>query len=193
MCGLGRGEFRTDKSLFARLLVRRHLAPHVDCVRVRTPGRTQRRLKRHWCTQTRHNSPSNWCVWSGIHSSRTTLTLRCCHTACLKTLPGMSIPPQRSIPESPRLRPPSRTELGMSCAIHLRTKPQLFTAHAGRQSLSGVLSPGCSKQGSPPAAQHTKIASSEVTIPPVALHGPCLEPGQQPEPGPCLPRRRLGR
>ena len=47
-------------------------------------------------------------------------------------------------------------------------------------------------RGAPPAAQHTKIASSEATIPPIALHGSCLEPGQQPGPGPCLPLRRLG-
>jgi len=163
---------------------------------VRTPGRAHRRLKRHWCTQPLQNSGAcgqAWCVWSGIHGSRSTLTLRCFHTACLQTLSGMSTPPQRSIPKSPRLRPPSRTELGTGFAMHLRRTPQLFTVRAGRQSLSGVLSPGCSKQGSPPAAQHYEIASFEAAIPHGSLHGSYLEPGQQPDPDPCPSRRRRGR
>jgi hypothetical protein len=171
------------------LLVRTSPAPHMwTLFLVRTPGRAHRRLKRRRCTQARQSPPPDWCVWSGAHGSKSAPALRCCRTACLKTLPGMSTPPQRSIPKSPPLWPPSRTELGMGRALHLRTTPQLFTAHAGRQSLSGVLSPGCSQQGSPPAAQHTEIASYVATNPHGALHGSCLTTVQQPEPGPCPSR-----
>jgi hypothetical protein len=102
---------------------------------------------------------------------------------------------QRCTLKSPLLWPPSRTELGMGRAMHLRTTPQLFTAHAGRQSLSGVLSPGCSQQGSPPAAQPTKIASSVAAIPHGALHGSCLAPVRDralaPLPGACGGVRRF--
>jgi hypothetical protein len=130
-----------------------------------TPGRAHRRLKHHWRTQARHNSPPDWCALSGIHVSRFTLTLRCCHTACMKTLPGMSIPPQHSIPKSPPLLPPSRTKLGIGSAMHLRTIQQLFSAHAGRQSLSGVLSPGWTSRGAPHVARGPRRRSLRAAPP----------------------------
>jgi hypothetical protein len=168
----------------------RHLCPARE---VRTSGCQHRLSERRRCTQARHRPPQDRCAWSGVHGSRSSPAMRSCRTACLKTLPGMSIPPQCSMPKSPPLWPPSRTEFGMGRAMHLQTTPQLFTAHAGRQSLSRVLTPGCSQQGSPPAAQHPEIASSCATIPHGALHRSCLATVQQPEPGPCpSPRQAPG-
>jgi hypothetical protein len=48
--------------------------------------------------------------------------------------------------------------------------PQLFPAHAGRQSLSSVLSPGCSQQRSPPAALLPEITPDQAAIPHGAWH-----------------------
>ena len=170
----------------------RHLAPHVACVSSSHPRtRTAATEASLMHPSTPQLNPRMVCVVR--HSRLEVYSHPCCYSACLKTLPGMNIPPQRSIPEPPLLRPPSRTEVGMGCTMHLRTTPQLFTDHASRQSLSGVLSPGCSQQGSPPAAQHCEIASFEAAIPYGVLHGSYLEPGQQLEPDPCPSRRRRGR
>ncbi|KAJ1478061.1 hypothetical protein T484DRAFT_1961870, partial [Baffinella frigidus] len=107
-------------------------------------------------------------------------------------------PQQRCSPKSPSLWPPSRTELGMGRAMHQGTAPQLRPAPAGRQSLSGVLSPrkrSAQSTGCPPSRACRALPSTIQLHLHMARSSSYADPaccGEQPNGGQCSARTHLG-